>query len=284
MTVKVTRFLVLALFLAMILVSGCFKILSVTQPSTAFPGEQITIMLEVRTDGTDVNPHYGILGLLLANDWTVVKIEYSGDFGPDEMSFLHPDSVDGDPGGKMNFWTDTLETRYPSGDDYQWVVYQANTPFASSIDTGYVDVVIALQTGSTGKMYNIGYFVTNAAMDFTDPGWYDVNLNNPIEIKGGTDAENPTDRPIPDEFRLYQNYPNPFNPTTTIRFDLPEAGLTRIEVYNLLGERVRILSDDHFSAGSHRIIFDARGLNTGIYYYQIQSGDFVDVRKFALIK
>jgi hypothetical protein len=79
------------------LISSCFMILTVEQPETAKMGEQISVYLEVRTEVKDENPHYGIVGLLLPDDWKVDSVYYSGDFGPDYCFFLPADSADGDP-------------------------------------------------------------------------------------------------------------------------------------------------------------------------------------------
>ncbi len=86
------------------------------------------------------------------------------------------------------------------------------------------------------------------------------------------------------EYSLSQNYPNPFNPSTLISFGLKEAGETTIKIFDALGREVdNILSKD-LSAGSHSIIFDGSDLSSGIYFYQIQSGDFVATKKMMLIK
>jgi hypothetical protein len=264
------------------ILSSCFTILSVDQPDTANAGDQITVTLEVRTEETDANPHYGIIAFLIPNDWTVNSVYYSGDFGPDSASFLHPDSIDGDPGGQVDFWTDSLEAHYPSGDDMQWVVYQANTPFSSDLDTGYVDVEVIMTVGNTNGTFNIGYFVSNAALDFTDPKYYSVSLENPITVSGGTGIA--VDKALPRRYELAQNFPNPFNPTTTISFEVPVTGQVKLSVYNLLGKEVATLINGRVSAGSHQVIFDASNLQSGIYYYRLESGDFVATKKLLLLK
>jgi len=89
---------------------------------------------------------------------------------------------------------------------------------------------------------------------------------------------------IPLEFELSQNYPNPFNPTTTIGFSLPEASDVRIEVYNILGQRVGVLLDEFRDAGYHSVIWDAGNVPSGVYFYRIITRDFVDSRKMRLLK
>ncbi len=88
----------------------------------------------------------------------------------------------------------------------------------------------------------------------------------------------------PAKFELFQNYPNPFNPSTTIRFTVAETEYVRLTVYNLVGEQVEELLNEVKDAGIHTIDFDGSNLNSGIYIYKIESGDFVQTRKMTLIK
>jgi hypothetical protein len=89
---------------------------------------------------------------------------------------------------------------------------------------------------------------------------------------------------IPETFELYQNYPNPFNPTTTFRYALPKDGRVVLEVYNLLGQRVRTLVDDEHRAGTYEVVFDGSDLSSGTYFYRIHTPDYTAVRKFILLK
>lgn len=85
-------------------------------------------------------------------------------------------------------------------------------------------------------------------------------------------------------FELYQNYPNPFNPTTTIKFSLPEKTNVKISVYNLMGQRVKELLNEAIEAGIHTINFDGDGLPSGIYFYKIEAGKNIDIKKMILVK
>jgi len=89
---------------------------------------------------------------------------------------------------------------------------------------------------------------------------------------------------IAESFILNQNYPNPFNPTTTINYSLPVTGFVTLKVYDVLGNEVRTLVKEEKSAGSHKAEFRADGLTSGIYFYRLQSGDFVESIKMILLK
>lgn len=106
-------------------------------------------------------------------------------------------------------------------------------------------------------------------------------LIEPQPVYGGEPTQNAE---LPDRFALEQNYPNPFNPTTTISFSLPEATGARLEVYNILGQRVASLVNQAMPAGYHNISFDARALSSGMYIYRLEAGQKVLTRKMMLLK
>jgi len=86
------------------------------------------------------------------------------------------------------------------------------------------------------------------------------------------------------DFALLQNYPNPFNPSTNIEFVIPEKSSVTLTVFNSIGEEVSILVNDKKEAGSYMVNFDARGFTSGIYYYKLQTDDFVQTRKMILLR
>jgi len=83
---------------------------------------------------------------------------------------------------------------------------------------------------------------------------------------------------------LGQNFPNPFNPSTTIRWQQPETGLVTLIIYDVLGREVATLVNEESSAGEHETVFDALRLSSGIYFYQLQSGEFIKTKKMILLK
>ncbi len=89
---------------------------------------------------------------------------------------------------------------------------------------------------------------------------------------------------IPSTFMLYSAYPNPFNPTTTIRYDVKQAGQVRLTVFNLLGQEVARLADGRHLAGSYSVSWDATSVPSGIYLCQMQAPGFMQTRKLVLLK
>jgi hypothetical protein len=89
---------------------------------------------------------------------------------------------------------------------------------------------------------------------------------------------------VPTTFSVEQNYPNPFNPSTTIRYGLPNRSHVTLTVYNTLGQQVAFLQNGEQEAGYHDVKFDGSGLSSGVYFYRIESGSFVETRKLILLK
>ncbi len=88
----------------------------------------------------------------------------------------------------------------------------------------------------------------------------------------------------PAEFALEQNYPNPFNPTTTIRYQLPVASNVKLEVFDVLGKKVATLVDARQEAGIYNYALNASNLSSGMYFYRLQAGSFVQTKKMMLVK
>ncbi len=106
-----------------------------------------------------------------------------------------------------------------------------------------------------------------------------------IDLDGSFEYSNIVEVEImPTKFELAQNYPNPFNPNTTIKFSLPKQTQLRINIYNMLGELIETLAEGTFNAGYHSVTFSGTHLATGTYIYRLESSEFVQTKKFLLLK
>ncbi len=114
------------------------------------------------------------------------------------------------------------------------------------------------------------------------------NLPNPYGLKitgSATISSVPGEENIsPDKFYLSQNYPNPFNPSTTIAYSIPRAGNVSVKVYDVLGNEISTLVNKEQTGGTYKVDFDASKLTSGIYFYQLTSGSFQQIKKMLLIK
>ena len=86
------------------------------------------------------------------------------------------------------------------------------------------------------------------------------------------------------QYRLFQNYPNPFNPVTTITFSVGTYRYTSLRVYDVLGREVAVLVNEQKSAGTYTVQFDGSGLTSGVYFYRLQAGEFVQTKKLMILK
>ncbi len=89
---------------------------------------------------------------------------------------------------------------------------------------------------------------------------------------------------LPAKFALMQNYPNPFNPSTNIEYRLPQTSGVRLDVYNILGEKVATLVNGVQQAGVHTVNLDGSSMPSGVYFYRLQTGQFVATSKMTLLK
>lgn len=106
----------------------------------------------------------------------------------------------------------------------------------------------------------------------------------PVINAADEQADNNTLNSDPYRFSLSQNYPNPFNPVTVINFSIPVKGLVTLKVYDITGREVKTLVNDIKEAGNSAVTFDGSNLASGVYFYNIVSGNYSDTRKMILVK
>jgi hypothetical protein len=99
-----------------------------------------------------------------------------------------------------------------------------------------------------------------------------------------TDVEEVQGTSLPTEFRVRQNYPNPFNPSTIISYALPEQSLVSLRIYDVLGRLVQTLIHETQAPGVYKFNFDASRLASGVYFYRLVAGSFVDTKKLVLVR
>jgi hypothetical protein len=108
--------------------------------------------------------------------------------------------------------------------------------------------------------------------------------NGSVSIVGPASVRDEVSSGIPSAFRLEQNYPNPFNPTTMIRYAIPQRSHVTLTVYNTLGQPVAELVNAEKEAGRYGVTFNANGLASGMYLYQLQAGTYVVTKKLVLLR
>jgi plastocyanin len=110
-----------------------------------------------------------------------------------------------------------------------------------------------------------------------------LGMKGTITVNSATDVKN-INETIPDIFILKQNYPNPFNPTTTISFKLQYKSLVSLKIFDALGREVSTLVNEELSAGDHFRQWTGVNMSTGVYFYRLQAGSFIETKKLLLLK
>ncbi len=136
-----------------------------------------------------------------------------------------------------------------------------------------------VENGSYRSSFTVGQTATGLSSNSTyihrAGFWEAVNLVVSVEDIGSE---------LPISFGLSQNYPNPFNPTTTINYSVPEESFVSIQVYDILGRLVASLVNEEKTVGYHEVTFNAVSIASGTYFYRMDAGDFIDVKKLIVLK
>ncbi len=181
-------------------------------------------------------------------------------------------------------YTGTAEGTYFSKDVEVWTsadgsnftkaaggTLQENANSSITLNLGGVlagKVKLVITSGYRTDYWELGEFVVNGVFNVTNTADYES---------------------LPDDFYLAQNYPNPFNPTTTIEYSVPakvnsESSIVNLTIYDVLGGEVATLVDGYKNAGVYKVIFNAEALTSGIYFYTLSTGSYVDSKKMILVK
>jgi hypothetical protein len=136
--------------------------------------------------------------------------------------------------------------------------------------------------GTTTERHHYSFIDENVLL-----GFYQYRLKQ-IDFDGAFSYSKTIELEItsPSEYQLYQNYPNPFNPSTKISWQLPVNSNVTLKIFNPVGEEIKTLVDDEFlEAGAHSSLFIVNpSLPSGVYFYQLKAGDFVQTLKMVLLK
>ena len=193
-----------------------------------------------------------------------------------------PDST-----GLTGVQTFTVHTYDLNNDEHNWTAissqavvlrYTINTNAASLLSSG----PFKLAPGQEKKLVLAYIFANDTAglmvkADFARQ-FYQAGFDT--RILGLTSGNNGS----PGKFLLEHNFPNPFNPTTTIRYELPQRSHVTLSVFNTLGQQVAALVNDIQSAGYHDVRFDGSGVASGVYFYRLQTGDFVQTKRLLILR
>ena len=216
-----------------------------------------------RTTGTNNGNQFiaSTTGNSVKNSW--YTINFSPAFSAEPIFLCHDDTYDGG---------NTCDVRF------------------NNLSATSVDVKIEEEKSKDSEVNHIteevSYLAWAAAGDIIGTSATSTASNDKLPISPVIDAtrNNLVSNGPVKVFELGQNYPNPFNPVTVIRFSLAKAGYTRLEVFNVAGQRIAKLVDGELSAGSHEVTWNARGATSGVYFYRLTSGDKRITKRMILLR
>jgi len=140
------------------------------------------------------------------------------------------------------------------------------------------DSVLTVWNDQQIQQYNFSFNREVVSIDFDPDEWI---LKKSYIV---TDVSEENNTKLPNEYSIGQNFPNPFNPTTIIKYQIPGLTFVTIKVYDVLGNEIETLVNEEKSAGSYGVEFNASILPSGIYFYRLQAGSFVETKKMVLMK
>jgi hypothetical protein len=209
---------------------------------------------------------------------------------------------------KVSSAGDSLWTRRFGGDDYDncRAVFDLEdggfmlTAHTASFGAGYDDAWLIRLTDSGDTLWTrtYGTEVTEPVFDavrtldhgfallgitfpFHEPFDFDFLL---VKLSAEGTPVHPLPPPLVNRYVLYPPFPNPFNAATSLRFVLPAPSLVTLELYDLLGRHLSTITNEHYSAGRHEVIFDGSSLASGVYFAKMKSGSFVQSTRLILLK
>lgn len=164
--------------------------------------------------------------------------------------------------------------------------YQIELNYASTTGFGrFLNDEITLAQNTTHKLVpNWGDYADLMLTIYVDEG-NNGTIDDTLEIQNQvTGVREEQGSVLPTEYRLEQNYPNPFNNSTIIRYSILKEGIVTLKIYNAIGEEVTTIVNELKQPGNYEATFSTKFLTSGVYFYRIQAGEFVDTKKMILLK
>ncbi|MBN2281939.1 MAG: choice-of-anchor D domain-containing protein [Candidatus Marinimicrobia bacterium] len=166
--------------------------------------------------------------------------------------------------------------------------YEASDPDGDALTFGLMSTVDSLTLAVDGFLsWTLSHFTADSQQEiavYVTDNEDTVTTSAMVAVHNVVHVAIDEELSLPDKFELGQNYPNPFNPTTNIKFNLPKNVHVNISIYDVSGKLVETLVNEQKEAGYHQFNWDAGQYSTGLYFYRIIAGDFVNVKKCLLVK
>jgi beta-glucanase (GH16 family) len=172
------------------------------------------------------------------------------------------------------------------------IVWDKNTIRWYRDDYNYYTGYIINNVNSTDEFHQPFFIILNLAVGGNWPGYPDSTTQFPDTMyvdyvrvyQDSSSVSGMINESIPNRYELLQNFPNPFNPKTTIQYSIPEMEKVKLTLFDTLGRDIETLVNEEKFAGNYKVEFNAENLVSGVYYYQLRAGDFIQTKKMILMK
>jgi hypothetical protein len=161
--------------------------------------------------------------------------------------------------------------------DLPWLSLSPEEGSLSSNESEIIDVIFNSEGLTANQLYT-GY-ITVTSNDIQNPF-----VIIPVTLFTGKASSVQNQDGVPENYSLEQNYPNPFNPSTTIKYSIPSSGYITLKVFDVLGNEIATLVNEEKPAGTYKVEFEAESFSSGIYFYKLLAGDFIETKKMILLK
>ena len=259
--------------------SGFFSIDTVD----AYPGEPVGIPVYLHEN----NVNFAALALPIRYDAELLSydsISFEGSIMPDNFTGGLNDAPDSNL--MSLFYLPPFEVPTPTIDIAEGLVGTIWCTVGEQASPGFITIDSASYNWSyylngQWKESWIGAMMANSTGDTT---WFPNCIGGGVNVLVPTSINDDIGSSLPTSFALAQNYPNPFNPETVIEYSLAQAGQVKLEVFNVLGQKVSTLVEGSKPAGNHQVEFDASIYPSGIFFYRLTQGENSQTKKMVLVK
>jgi hypothetical protein len=185
-------------------------------------------------------------------------------------------------GGEKWTSSETKEIIWTSKD-----ISNVKIDYTTNNGTSWISILNSISANTTSYLWTVPTITSISCklrISDVDNSRISDESNGLFEISLPVGIENEMNGSIPEKYLLLQSYPNPFNPSTVISYELPSTTFISLKVYNVLGEEVSTLVNEVKSAGRYKIVFNAGNISSGIYFYVLQTANFVQSKKMIFLK
>jgi len=182
-----------------------------------------------------------------------------------------------------NYGTDGFYVEVNDGSGWTTLDFIGSGGALLNTGNDWLEYVYDLSSYSPGTVLNVRFSFVSDASDVAEGVYIDDVQIHQLEPEIILAAD-PSAGNVVKQYKLYQNYPNPFNPVTNFGFRIADFGFVSLRVYDIMGREVAVLVNEKKPPGEYRVQWDAREFASGIYFYRLEAGQFVDVKKMILMR